>query len=413
MPLIAGQRYLASTAVFMNEVVKLTVCLTFSLFEIARTLPPSMPATSLFSGMIGTIFAGDSWKLAVPASLYVLQNSLQYIAISNLDSVTFQVTYQFKIIPTAFFSVLLLKRSLTPKQWLSLALLMVGVGIVQIPARNPALAPFEHTQSNFHFPRTLSEWRHIGNPVTAPISNVHKRSATYEGIAEDESLIDPQMNAVLGFAAAIGGSIVSAGASVYFEKILKDSETQASLWVRNVQLAFYSLFPALFIGVMFVDGEEIAQHGFFVGYNWFVWTTIGVQACGGVLVSLCVKYADNIAKSFAMSISILVSLCASVWFFDFAVTTNFLIGTSIVIFSTYLYNSSIERALRPPPIRIHDYEKTTIDKSYSKEKGHAQKLPTTPLKDEALSSSRPGSPRGHHSRVGSSRAYFGSKDRDD
>ena len=304
----------------MNEVVKFTVCLTFSLYETSRTLSPSMPATSLFSGMLSTVFTGDSWKLAVPASLYVLQNSLQYIAISNLDSVTFQVTYQFKILPTALFSVILLNRSLAPRQWLSLALLMIGVVVVQIPAHDPAITPFQ--QSRFHFPRALGNWRHTGTSATAPLSNMHRRSATYEGIAEDESLTNPQMNAVLGFAAAIGGSIVSAGASVYFEKILKDSNTQASLWIRNVQLAFYSLFPALFIGVMFVDGEEIAQHGFFVGYNWFVWTTIAFQACGGILVSLCVKYADNIAKTFAMGISILISLCASVWFFDFTVTRN-------------------------------------------------------------------------------------------
>ena len=322
MPLITGRRYLTSTAVFMNEVLKLTVCLTFSLYEIARTMSPSMPATSLFSGVLGTVFTGDSWKLAIPASLYVLQNSLQYIAISNLDSVTFQVIYQFKILPTAIFSVILLNRSLTPRQWVSLALLMLGIGIVQIPARSRAVAPFEQTRSRLYFPRALSDWRHFGSSAALPVHNKHRRSATYEGIAEDESLVNPQMNAVLGFAAAIGGSIVSAGASVYFEKILKDSSTQASLWIRNVQLAFYSLFPALFIGVMFVDGEELARHGFFVGYNWLVWTTILFQSAGGILVSLCVKYADNIAKSFAMGISILISLCASVWFFDFVVTSN-------------------------------------------------------------------------------------------
>ena len=72
----------------MNEVIKLTVCLTFALYDISRTLPPSMPATSLFSGVTSAVFTGDSWKLAIPASLYVLQNSLQYIAISNLDSAT-------------------------------------------------------------------------------------------------------------------------------------------------------------------------------------------------------------------------------------------------------------------------------------------------------------------------------------
>ena len=306
----------------MNEVLKFTVCLTFSLYEVARTMSPSMPATSLFSAVTSAIFTGDSWKLAIPASLYVLQNSLQYIAISNLDSVTFQVTYQFKILPTAIFSVLILGRSLSARQWVSLAFLMVGVAVVQIPASNPAAIPSEHTRSMFHLPRSLSHLRHVGGAAAAPLYSRHKRSATYEGIQEDESIANPQMNAILGVAAALLGSTVSAGASVYFEKILKDSNVQASLWIRNVQLAFYSLFPALFIGVMFVDGEEISQHGFFVGYNWFVWITIGVQSLGGILVSLCVKYADNIAKSFAMSISILISLCASVWFFDFVVTAN-------------------------------------------------------------------------------------------
>ena len=318
MPLIGGQRYLTSTAVLMNEILKLAVCLTFALYAHSRTISPSMPATSLFTGVASAVFAGDSWKLAIPASLYVMQNSLQYIAISNLDSATFQVTYQLKILPTAIFSVFILGRRLAARQWVALALLMVGVAIVQIPASDPALAPFSGPHSKFYFPRSLNAWRRIGGSAEAALV---KRSATYEGIQEDEGLLHPQMNAALGLAAAISGCIVSAGASVYFEKILKDSNTSASLWIRNVQLAFYSLFPAFSV-VMFADGEEIAHHGFFVGYNGFVWTTIAFQSLGGILVSLCVKYADNIAKSFAMGISILISLCASVWFFEFSVTVN-------------------------------------------------------------------------------------------
>ena len=50
---------------------------------------------------------------------------------------------------------------------------------------------------------------------------------------------------------------------------------------------------------------------------------------------------------------------------------QFVVGTSIVLFATYLYNSGLhgsrsERAPRPGPIRIHDYEKTTIDRQRSK-----------------------------------------------
>ena len=419
----------------MNEVLKLTVNLTAALADQARTLSPSKPATALFSDVIGSVFTGDSWKLAVPACLYVLQNSLQYIALSNLDSATYQVTCQLKILPTAIFSVFLLNRSLSVRKWASLALLMIGVAIVQLPVSDPAIAPFKNSQSFYYWPRALSDFWSLGSVNAHPIN---KRSATYEGIAEDEGLINPSMNPALGLAASIGGTIASSAASVYFEKILKDSETQASLWIRNVQLAFYSLFPALFLGVMFVDGEEIAQHGFFVGYNWIVWVTIALQSLGGVLVSLAVKYADNITKSFAISISILLSLVASMFFFGFIVTRNvsnqksfivfqadlayvkFIIGTSIVLFATYLYNSGLhgnksERAPRPGPIQIHDYEKTTIDKQRSKENLGPLRLPYTPLKSSGLSSSRPNSPgTDSQPRRGTSRQhYFAEKHAED
>ena len=68
------------------------------------------------------------------------------------------------------------------------------------------------------------------------------------------------------------------------------------------------------------DGEEIAKEGFFVGYNGVVWTAIVFQSLGGVLVAMCINYADNIAKNFATSISIILSFMFSVWFFDFKVT---------------------------------------------------------------------------------------------
>ena len=304
----------------MNEVIKFTVCLTLSLYEQSRSLPSSVPATALFSNLSDAIFAGDSWKLAIPASLYVVQNSLQYVAISNLDTATYQVTYQLKILPTAIFSILILKRSLTLRKWLSMGLLMVGIAIVQIPVSDPHLAPFKITHPHWHVPRSMENWRHAR--ILAG-HTLYKRSATYQGIAEDEGLSpEQQMNPALGFVAAVAGCTVSALASVYFEKLLKESVNPTSLWVRNVQLAFYSLFPSLFIGVMFIDGETIAQHGFFVGYNWITWLSISAQSMGGVLVSLCIMYADNIAKTFAMTLSILVGLCASVWLFSFPIHTN-------------------------------------------------------------------------------------------
>ena len=92
-----GRRYITSTAVFLNEVIKLAVSLSIALYDISQTLPPSTPATVLFEQLYASVFLGDGWKLAIPAVLYTFQNSLQYIAVSNLDAVHFQILYQLKV----------------------------------------------------------------------------------------------------------------------------------------------------------------------------------------------------------------------------------------------------------------------------------------------------------------------------
>lgn len=317
MPL-GGRRYFASTAIFINEILKLILCYTIALYQVSKYFP-TLSASSLVLNVTSAVFTGDSWKLAIPACLFVLQSSLQYFAVSHLDSATFQVTSQFKILPTALLSVLLLKRRLSTRKWAALALLMIGVIIVQIPSEDVTLARRSQEVPSSFLRRSLREGQTNGDFETKLFFT---RSVTDEGIHEDKVLIHPRTNGPLGVAAAVLGATFSAGASVYFEKILKDSITPTSLWIRNVQLAFYSLFPALFVGVMFIDGEQIAKNGFFVGYNWVVWAVIAFQTNLGLLVSVCVTYADNIAKNFAISISILISLCASVWFFEFVVTIN-------------------------------------------------------------------------------------------
>jgi len=324
MPLVNGARYYPSTAVFLNEVMKLAFSLSMALFDIARTSDAST-AAGLFGELARAVFTGDSWKLAIPAMLYTLQNSLQYAGVSNLDAPTFQATYQIKILTTALFSVTLLGRSLSLRKWFSLVLLTIGVAIVQLPAESqgPAVLSIKDLKNGaaFHSPRSIWDLKALGNVAAGQLS---KRSATYEGIEEDVGLANPEVSPGLGLIAVMGACILSGLAGVYFEKILKDPKGEAhgaSLWIRNVQLSFYSLWPALFIGVIFKDGEHIAKTGFFTGYNWVVWLVISLQAAGGVVVALVINYTSNIAKNFATSLSILVSFLASVFFFDFHITS--------------------------------------------------------------------------------------------
>ncbi len=229
---------------------------------------------------------------------------------------------------------MMLGRPLTTKRWISLVLLTIGVSVVSLPSSAQDPAMMIHDFSDHFFPRSVHELGQLAAGVGDVARELTKRtvsdlatggaalarrSASYQGIKEDQE-IGPIMNYSIGLSAVIVAATVSGLTGVYFEKVLKDSPTPVSVWTRNIQLSFYSLFPALLIGVVFNDGQEIARHGFFDGYNWVVWTTVIFQAVGGILTSLCINYADNIAKNFATSISIIVSFLFSVWFFNFTVS---------------------------------------------------------------------------------------------
>lgn len=353
MPLVNGKRYFTSTAVFLNEVIKLAISLAMALYETSSSSPSSTPTMSLFRSLSGAVFTGDSWKLAIPAILYTLQNSLQYVAVSNLDAATFQVTYQLKILTTALFSVTMLGRSLSVRKWVSLVLLMVGVGIVQLPSGATDPAKMKEVHARYALPQSIKQLAGMGGRAAAQLVG-RSASATYEGVQHDETAHHPQMNGSLGLAAVIIACCISGLAGVYFEKVLKDGNATASLWVRNVQLSFYSLFPAFFLGVVFKDGADIARDGFFTGYNPVVWTAITFQALGGIVVALVVNYADNIAKNFATSISIVISFVASVYLFDLSITTN--VSNAFLLHLASIANSLVPHrnrgcALRNVPVQ--------------------------------------------------------------
>ena len=42
--------------------------------------------------------------------------------------------------------------------------------------------------------------------------------------------------------------------------------------------------------------RQLQEKGFLFGYNNLVWAVVANQACGGLLVAMVIKYADNILK---------------------------------------------------------------------------------------------------------------------
>lgn len=185
--------------------------------------------------------------------------------------------------------VLLLNKSLRPIQWVSLVLLVTGISIIQV-------------------------------------QNVNTSKS-----------IDSNSSPFLGLFAVISACLLSGLAGVYFEKILKNSKV--SIWVRNIQLGLFGSFFAL-ITAYSTDYNTIQEKGFFFGYNTVVWINIVIQAAGGLLVALVIKYADNILKGFATSIAIIVSCLASAYLFNTIINFVFACGTFAVVTSVVLYSYS-------------------------------------------------------------------------
>jgi len=279
-PIVEGQEpapmYLVSTAVLCGEFLKLVVsfCLALKEEDVQK--------------VSRDFFSRNALVMLIPATLYTLQNNLQYVAVSNLDISVCQVLYQMKLVTTALFSVGLLGRSLSPWQWTGIVTCAFGVALVQL--------------------------------------------STMEG-GDGEHKSEDQA-AMVGFAAVSTACVTSGLAAVYTEKVFKSGDT--SMWVRNMHLALWSMHAGG-AGIYAKDWEAVRSKGFFVGYNTMVCVVISLQALGGMAVALVAKYSDNIAKGFATAISIILTCLLSLVLFDSVPNAMFMLGTLMVLASLFCY----------------------------------------------------------------------------
>ncbi|XP_028328918.1 solute carrier family 35 member A3b isoform X2 [Gouania willdenowi] len=282
----AGPRYLASSAVMSAEVLKVCACVVLVFIENNWSFRGMKQV--LREEIVGKPV--ETLKLAIPAGIYTLQNNLLYVALSHLDAATYQVTYQLKILTTALFSVFMLGKRLNFHQWFSLLLLMAGITLVQWPTSN-------------------------------------------QGDSEQKVL--SAASQFVGLIAVLVACVSSGFAGVYFEKILK--ETKQSVWIRNIQLGVFS-FVFAFVGMLVYDHQRVKELGMFQGYNTITCIVVVLQALGGLIVAVVIKYADNILKGFAASLSIIMSALISYFLLkDFTPTGLFFFGTVLVIVATFLY----------------------------------------------------------------------------
>eukprot|EP00047_Mylnosiga_fluctuans_P024857 m.171985 g.171985 ORF g.171985 m.171985 type:complete len:161 (-) comp9941_c0_seq5:1952-2434(-) len=150
-------------------------------------------------------------------------------------------------------------------------------------------------------------------------------------VVDDHSAADK----FAGLMMVLTACFCSGFAGIYFEKMLK-GET-SNIWIMNVLLGSYGAILAS-VGMMYNEGQSVLEHGFFHGYTVYAYSGVALQAFGGLVVAVVVKYADNILKGFATSISIVISCIVSIFLFGFVVTSTFALGATLVIAATFAYS---------------------------------------------------------------------------
>jgi solute carrier family 35 (UDP-sugar transporter), member A1/2/3 len=306
-----SDRHVPSTAIFMTEVVKAIVLLALLAFQVRF---------SLMSHLLRIVQQwSNTVKYAVPALCFCIQTQLLWLGISLLDAPTYMITGQLKISLTALFAIHLLGVSLSAWQKISLVILQTGVILVQVSQ----------------------------TPQTATAATAFPLNA------EMDALVVAYFT---GIVAVIASCTLSAFASVYFERMLKSevvnldkgfqTPADASVFVsRQLQLCFFALLFTL-LTMLLLDGATVREEGILAGYDEYVWAAVVNSSLGGLLVAAVVKYADNILKTFATSISIVIGAILSMFFFDFVLSAMFIAGAGLVLFSVVLYANGRRLARR-------------------------------------------------------------------
>ncbi|KAJ3137728.1 hypothetical protein HDU90_001679 [Geranomyces variabilis] len=328
--------YIASTAVFLSELVKLVVSTILHLVG-------SAPQDRNFTRVRAVVCGRGALGMAVPAAAYALQNWLQFVAIARLDAPTFQVAAQMKILATAVCFVVILKRRLAGAQWAALCCLTVGVILCQLQGGNGGGGAAAGGDSAMPAPAAdlVDGGKEFGAAATDGITT----PVPEDGHDSHDRLV--------GFFCMLLAATLSGLAGVWFEKLLKAPPSEIistappaprpGIWVRNIQLSLFSLVTTGVLGLFMLDGKEIAERGFWAGYG--VWSCFAVacSAAGGIIVALVVQAADNVVKGFATSIAIVLSTILAALFATPSPSAPsptapaFVLGTALVVAATVIY----------------------------------------------------------------------------
>ncbi|XP_074264957.1 CMP-sialic acid transporter 1-like [Silene latifolia] len=275
-----GYKYDYATVPFLAEVFKLLVS-SLLLWREVRTSH--------------TVRMTTDWKTVllfpIPSVIYLIHNNVQFATLTYVDTSTYQIMGNLKIVSTGILFRLFLKKKLSNLQWMGIMLLAVGT--------------------------TTSQVKGCGEPSC-------------------DSLFSAPIQ---GYMLGILSACLSALAGVYTEFLMKKNND--SLYWQNVQLyTFGALFNlARLVVDDFRSGFEKGPwwQRLFDGYSLTTWLVVLNLGSSGLLVSWLMKYADNIVKVYSSSMAMLLTMILSVYLFNFKPTVQLFLGIIICMMSVHMY----------------------------------------------------------------------------
>ncbi|EFJ23737.1 hypothetical protein SELMODRAFT_102373 [Selaginella moellendorffii] len=275
-----GYDYDYATVPFLSELLKLAFSGVFLWNEVRSSS--------------STQITGD-WKTMrlypIPSVIYLIHNNVQFATLTYVDTSTYQIMGNLKIVTTGILFRIMLKKKLSNLQWMAIVLLTVGTTTSQIKGC---------------------------------------------GESKCESLFAAPMQ---GYLLGVLSACLSALAGVYTEYLLKKNND--SLYWQNIQLyGFGVLFNALRLSVD--DVSASFSNGpwwfrLFNGYSFVTWLVVINLGCTGLLVSWIMKYADNIVKVYSTSMAMLLTMVLSIYLFNLQPTLQLFLGIIICCMSLQMY----------------------------------------------------------------------------
>ncbi|KAG8642865.1 hypothetical protein MANES_12G134900v8 [Manihot esculenta] len=269
---------IVTTSVLMCEMAKV-IC---ALILMARN--GSLKKLSKEWTLVGSLTASG-----LPAAIYALQNSLLQISYRNLDSLTFSMLNQTKIIFTALFTFIILRQKQSIQQIGALFLLIMAAVLLSVG----------------------------------------------EGSSKGSSSSNPDQILFYGIVPVLVASVLSGLASALCQ--WASQVKKHSSYLMTVEMSIVGSLCLLASTTKSPDGEAIRKYGFFHGWTPLTMIPVIANALGGILVGLVTSHAGGVRKGFVIVSALLVTAMLQFIFEGIPPTLYCLLALPLVISSISIY----------------------------------------------------------------------------